>query len=61
MSEALTFQDNSWRQALVTHALWVRLVIGTLIIYLVAESLHWEAILALLVRSMRAFAFSLHL
>ena len=61
MSVGLSLHDHCLRKTLVTHTHWVWLMVRTLVIDLVAETLHGHAVLALLVWLVLALALGLHL
>jgi hypothetical protein len=61
MSVSLPFQDHSWREALVTHAHWVRLVSRAVVVNFVGVGLNGSAGLAFLIRPVGSLAFPLHL
>ena len=61
MSVGLSLHDHCLRETLVTHTHWVRFMVRTLVIDLVAETLHGHTVLALLVWLVLALALGLHL
>ena len=61
MSVGLSLHDHCLRETLVTHTHWVRFMVRTLVIDLIAETLHWHTVLALLVWFVLALALGLHL
>lgn len=61
MSVGLSLQYNGGWNAFITHTFRERLMVWTVILYLIGEGLNRGAILAHLVRSMLPFALRFHI